>query len=217
MVSGQQIINGCAQKQEALAELTRGVRPRSYGRGELLSDIEERDGFVYLLNTGRVGLYSLSRQGREILLSTFHEGDMVGLLRQGEMSETSSYAKVLLDATVAYRLSYHHVFQLMSTSFTVSSYVCTLISRQLGESYRIIEELAFYEIKTRLARTLVRLALFSEGRLVSATHAELAVMIGTRQEEVTKLLRHFRALGLVASAPHRRGLRVLALERLASM
>ena len=63
MVSGQQIINGCAQKQEALAELTRGARPRSYGRGELLSDIEERDGFVYLLNTGRVGLYSLSRQG----------------------------------------------------------------------------------------------------------------------------------------------------------
>jgi len=62
MVSGQQIINGCAQKQEALAELTRGARPRSYGRGELLSDIEERDGFVYLLNTGRVGLYSLSRQ-----------------------------------------------------------------------------------------------------------------------------------------------------------
>jgi len=92
-----------------------------------------------------------------------------------------------------------------------------LISRQLGESYRIIEELAFYEIKTRLARTLVRLALFSEGRLVSATHAELAVMIGTRQEEVTKLLCHFRALGLVASAPHRRGFRVLDLERLASM
>ena len=217
MVSGQQIINGCAQKQEALAELTRGARPRSYGRGELLSDIEERDGFVYLLNTGRVGLYSLSRQGREILLSTFHDGDIVGLIRHGEVSDTCSYAEVLVDATLAYRISYHHVLQLMSTSLTVTLYVCMLISRQLGESYRIIEELAFYEIKTRLARTLVRLALSSEERLVSATHAELAAMIGTRQEEVTKLLRHFRALGLVASAPHRRGLRVLDLERLASM
>ena len=217
MGSGQQIINGSAQKQEALAELTRGARPRSYGRGELLNDIGERDGFVYLLKAGRVGLYSLSRQGREILLYTFHEGDMVGLLRQGEMSETSSYANVLVDATVAYRLSYQHVLQLMSTSLTVSSYVRMLISRQLGESYRIIEELAFYEIKTRLARTLVRLALFSEGRLVSATHAELAVMSGTRQEEVTKLLCHFRALGLVASVPHRPGLRVLNLERLTSL
>ena len=217
MVSGQQIINGCDQKQEALAELTRGARAHSYGRGELLNDIGERDGFVYLLNAGRVGLYSLSCQGREILLYTFHEGDMLGLIRYGEVSETSSYAKVLVDATMAYRLSYPHVLQLMSTSFTVSSYVCMLISRQLGESYRIIEELAFYEIKTRLARTLVRLALFSEGWLISATHAELAVMIGTRQEEVTKLLGHFRALGLVASAPHRSGLRVLDLERLTSM
>ena len=217
MGSGQQPTNGCAPKQEALAELTRGARLHSYGRGELLSDIGERDGFVYLLKAGRVGLYSLSRHGREILLSTFHDGDIVGLIRHGEVSDTCSYAEVLVDATLAYRLSYHHVLQLMSTSFTVSSYVCMLISRQLGESYRIIEELAFYEIKTRLARTLVRLALFSEGRLVSATHAELAVMIGTRQEEVTKLLCHFRALGLVASAPHRRGFRVLDLERLASM
>jgi len=95
--------------------------------------------------------------------------------------------------------------------------VCKLIARQLGESYRIIEELAFYEIKTRLARTLVRLALSSEELIVSATHAELAAMIGTRQEEVTKLLGHFRALGLVASAPHRPGLRVLDLERLTSL
>jgi CRP-like cAMP-binding protein len=217
MASGQQIINGCAQKQEALAELTREARAYSYGRGELLNDIGERDGFVYLLKAGRVGLYSLSCQGREILLYTFHEGEMLGLIRYGEVSDISGYAKVLVDATLAYRLSYHHVLGLMSTSFTVLSYVCKLIARQLGESYRIIEELTFYEIKTRLARTLVRLALSSEELIVSATHAELAAMIGTRQEEVTKLLCYFRALGLVASAPHRRGLRVLDLERLSSM
>ena len=217
MASGQQIINGCAQKHEALAELTREARAHSYGRGELLNDIGERDGFVYLLKAGGVGLYSLSCQGREILVSTFHEGDMLGLIRHDKVSETCSYAKVLVDATVAYRLSYPHVLELMSASLPVSTYVCKLIARQLGESYRIIEELAFYEIKTRLARTLVRLALSSEELIVSATHAELAAMIGTRQEEVTKLLRHFRALGLVASAPHRPGLRVLDLERLTSL
>jgi CRP-like cAMP-binding protein len=208
---------GCAQKPEALAELTRGARPQSYGRGELLRDIEERHGFAYLLHAGSVGLYSLSRHGREMLLYTFHDGDIVGLLRHGEGYEICGYAKVLVDATLAYRLSYPHVLRLMSTSLTVSSYVCKLISRQLGESYRVIEELAFYEIKTRLARTLIRLALSSEELIVSATHAELAAIIGTRQEEVTKMLSHYRALGLVASAPHRRGLRVLDLERLASM
>src|SRR6266487_3108343 len=217
MGSEQQPTNDCARKPEALAELTRGARPQSYGRGELLRDIGEIHGFVYLLNAGSVGLYSLSRHGREIRLSTFHEGDIVGLLRHGEVRDTCSYAKVLVDATLAYRLSYQHVLQLMSTSFTVTLYVCTLISRQLGESCRIIEELAFYEIKTRLARTLVRLALSSEELIVSATHAELAAMIGTRQEEVTKLLCYFRALGLVASAPHRPGLRVLDLERLTSL
>jgi CRP-like cAMP-binding protein len=78
---GQQIINGCTQKQEALAELTRGARSQAFGRGELLRDIGEMHGFVYILIAGRVGLSSFSRHGREILLSTFHEGDMVGLIR----------------------------------------------------------------------------------------------------------------------------------------
>jgi CRP-like cAMP-binding protein len=217
MGSEQQPTNDRARKPEALAELTRGARPQSYGRGELLRDIGELHGFVYLLHAGSVGLYSLSHHGREFRLYTFHEGEMVGLLRHCEVSDTSSYAKVLVDATVASRLSYQHVLELMCTSLPVSSYVCKLIARQLGESYRIIEELAFYKIKTRLARTLVRLALSSQERIVSATHAELAAMIGTRQEEVTKLLYHFRALGLVASAPDRPGLRVLDLERLASL
>jgi CRP-like cAMP-binding protein len=205
MGSGQQTTTGCARKQEALAELTRGARHQSYVRGELLGDIGEIHGFVYILSTGRVGLYSLSRQGREILVSTFHDGDIVGLIRHGEVSEISSYAKVLIDATGAYRVPYQHVLQLMSASLTVSSYVCRLISRQFEESYRIIEESAFYEIKMRLARTLVRLALSGEEPIVLATHAELAAMIGARQEEVTKMLGHFRALGFVASAPHRRG------------
>jgi CRP-like cAMP-binding protein len=84
-------------------------------------------------------------------------------------------------------------------------------------SYRVLEGLAFYEIEVRLARTLIRLGLSSEELIVSATHAELAAIIGTRQEEVIKMLRHFRASGLVASAPHRRGLRVLDLERLSSI
>jgi CRP-like cAMP-binding protein len=133
------------------------------------------------------------------------------------VSDTCSYAKVLVDAPLAYRISYHRVLQLMSTSLRVTSYVWTLISRQLGESYRVLEGLAFYEIEVRLARTLIRLALSSEDLIVSATHAELTAIIGTRQEEVTKMLRHFRASGLVASAPLRRGLRVLDLERLSSI
>ena len=120
------------------------------------------------------------------------------------------------NAPLAYRISLYHALQIMNTSLRVTSYVCTFISRQLGESYRVLEGLAFYEIEVRLARTLIRLALSSEELIVSATHAELAAIIGTRQEEVTKMLGHFRALGLVASAPHRRGLRVLDLERLRS-
>ena len=40
------------------------------------------------------------------------------------------------NAPLAYRISYYHALQIMNTSLRVTSYVCTFISRQPGESYR---------------------------------------------------------------------------------
>ena len=61
--------------------------------------------------------------GREILflVSAFQRGDVVGLIRQGEASNTCGYGRFLVDAALAYRISYHHVPQLVSTPLHVSS------------------------------------------------------------------------------------------------
>ena len=40
------------------------------------------------------------------------------------------------NALLAYCISFYHALQIMNTSLRVTSYVCTFISRQLGESYR---------------------------------------------------------------------------------
>jgi hypothetical protein len=44
------------------------------------------------------------------------------------------------NAPLAYRISLYHALQIMNTSLRVTSYVCTFISRQLGESYRVRAE-----------------------------------------------------------------------------
>ena len=41
-----------------------------------------------------------------------------------------------------------------------------------------------------------------------ATHRELAWMVGTRPEEVTKALRHLRAAGLVEYEPRQTGITI---------
>ncbi len=83
-----------------------------------------------------------------------------------------------------------------------------VLARTLARAYDAMTELVLYDVETRLARTLVRLAAEeTDGeRYVGATHAELGWRINAVREDVSRYLRRFARLGLIATEPHRRGL-----------
>lgn len=75
-----------------------------------------------------------------------------------------------------------------------------------------VEDLALYPVSTRLAHVLIRLAEASGRQMVAVTHDDLARLIGTRREEVTRALRRYRRQGLITTEPGR--IRIEDLERL---
>ena len=125
-------------------------------------------------------------------------------------------AQVLVAGTVVCRLPQPYVRELMAAQRPVDAAVHEMLCRWVVTAHGYMEALAWQSVRTRLAHTLARLAQRHPCREVDATHAELAAMVGTRQEEVTRLLRVFRELGLVAKQPYRPGLVVLDAERLAA-
>jgi CRP-like cAMP-binding protein len=118
---------------------------------------------------------------------------------------------------VIYGVSRQQMHHVLCCSPDIALCVFELLCCQLTAAYDQAEDLVFQSAATRLARTLVCLARRHEGQQVFATHEALAAMIGSRQDEVSKLLRHFRTAGLICSQPRRRGIRVLDLAQLAAL
>jgi CRP-like cAMP-binding protein len=73
------------------------------------------------------------------------------------------------------------------------------MGQRLAETENRLERVAYGTISSRLAAQLLELNRGHPEGALSATHQQLADMIGTWRETVSKTLREFRQKGLVAS------------------
>jgi CRP/FNR family transcriptional regulator len=84
--------------------------------------------------------------------------------------------------------------QLMDSEPAFRSFVFSALGRRMQDVTRLLEQVAFASIESRLAAALIELA---TGDLVQATQAELAARIGSAREVVTRRLDAFQRAGWV--------------------
>jgi CRP/FNR family transcriptional regulator len=75
-------------------------------------------------------------------------------------------------------------------------FVFSALGRRMQDVTRVLEQVAFASIESRLAAALLEL---SEDNLVHATQAELAARIGSAREVVTRRLDAFQRAGWVTT------------------
>jgi CRP-like cAMP-binding protein len=86
------------------------------------------------------------------------------------------------------------------------------MGQRVMEAENRLEQMAYSTIASRLAALLLELGGDDPAAVVRATHQELADMLGTWRETISKTLQDFRRKGLVASG--RRQLTLLDKEGL---
>jgi CRP/FNR family transcriptional regulator len=86
--------------------------------------------------------------------------------------------------------------QLIDSEPGFRSFVMTALGRRMQDVTRLLEQVAFASIESRLAAALLDM---SEDNLVHATQAELAARIGSAREVVTRRLDAFQRAGWVAT------------------
>ena len=86
--------------------------------------------------------------------------------------------------------------QLIDSEPGFRSFVMTALGRRMQDVTRLLEQVAFASIESRLAAALLDM---SEDNLVHATQAELAARIGSALEVVTRRLDAFQRAGWVAT------------------
>ncbi len=161
---------------------------------------------VYLLKSGRVKLYMLSDDGREITLAIMEPGDVFGETALVNPAARQVFAEALDDTTVA-MLGLADFEALVRDRPDVALKVTQAIGRQLIHTQRQVESLAFADVSTRLARFLVE-QVGTHGQPLNGgvpvrlplalTHQEMANLLGTTRETLTSTLNRFVDAGLLA-------------------
>lgn len=142
-------------------------------------------GFVIVLS-GQVDVFLIGPTGRDIQLYAVQPGQSciqstLGLLG-GE--DYSGEAITRTDCTLIL-IPRDMFLTLMNMSADFRTFVFTAFALRMQNMMQLIEKVAFQRVEYRLAQTLIERAKNGE---IHATHAEIAVMIGSAREVVSRRL-----------------------------
>jgi CRP/FNR family transcriptional regulator, cyclic AMP receptor protein len=199
-----------------LETLCSAASPQSYRRRALITGPEQVTTHCFAITQGTARAYGLSTKGQEVTLEKLAAGTIYGLVLLEPSVTWSAFLEATADGTIVYRIPLTSIEELCLSRPPFALSVVQLLSRRLADARARIEDFALHDSRARLAHALAQLASENPRRMVPETHQELAWMIGTRSEEVTKLLRQLRREGLVGYSAEHPALVVLDIDRLVS-
>lgn len=183
-----------ALSQEAARRL-QALPEQSVPKGAVLFRAgDAAQGFVVVLQ-GRIEVHLTGPSGREILLYSVEPGQScvqttLGLMA-GEPYSGEAFAATEAKVVIIPRPVF---LQLMESEAAFRGFVLTALGRRMQDVTRLLEQVAFATIESRLAAALLDMA---EADQVQATQAELAARIGSAREVVTRRLDAFQRAGWV--------------------
>ena len=186
-----------------LADLGGRMRPRSVEAGTVVVSAEESGDSMFVIASGKVKVVLYGQTGREIILSILKGGDFFGEMslfdRQPRSANVVAVAETQLLALD--RDAFHkHLLANPSTALAILAEM----SRRLRHADEVIGNLALLDVYARVARVLRELAL-KQGEQVEGgilirerpTQQEIAGLVGTSRETVSRALSEFTKRGLL--------------------
>jgi CRP-like cAMP-binding protein len=175
---------------------------RSFKAGDVVARSEEMARSLFLIASGRIQLYRTTRDGRRFVIATLGPGSMFGEDSLLPEDGPDSYA-VALEPGTLWVMPRKEAVEISSTNAMFGFGLMQAMGQRLIEAENHLERLAYSTISARLAALLLELAGENSDNVVHATHQELADMLGTWRETISKTLQDFRERGLIASGRRR--------------
>jgi CRP/FNR family transcriptional regulator, cyclic AMP receptor protein len=183
---------------DEIEQISKRMRDRACQRREMILDPTSSGDRIFLVKRGAVRVYRLSSEGRELTTAILRPGQLFGTSALIGHVESGSFVEGLNNDAYICEASADEFLRIMGGHPVLAAKVTVLMARQLLHMEKQLEQLAFLDVPSRLAETLLLLAEENDEELPSnLTHEELAGLVGTTRETVTKTLSHFVSLGAV--------------------
>ncbi len=179
---------------EALDNLVQATTRKSYPKDTTLVEENESGETLYMILSGKVKVTNIGHDGKEVILAILGEGEFFG-----EMSlldkEPRSANVITTDRTEMMTLRRKEFMNLLENNKEILSKVLAVLAGRLRHANAQIRSLALLDVLGRIARLLLDIAQ-KEGRELldgsvvfrRPTHQEIASMVGTSRETVSRMI-----------------------------
>ena len=179
-----------------LEEVDRVTAMTTCRRGKVFYTPGETGEVLFILKRGRVNLYRINPDGKKLVTASIGPGTVFGemsLVGQG-MHDTFAEAAEECTLCVMSRSDLEH---LLLGRPQVALRFMELMASRLREVEARMETVAFKSVSARLASSLLQLADDAGGQIGGVSHQDLADMVGSYRETVTRILNEFRTEGYI--------------------
>ncbi|NOZ70836.1 MAG: Crp/Fnr family transcriptional regulator [Chloroflexi bacterium] len=191
-----------------LREIGRDFHLRTYASNSILFLEGEEPTAFYIVAAGRVRLYKMSPEGREQTILMLHERDLFDVPPLLDHEPHPASAAALTDVRL-YVIDNQEMQTMLQRYPELAGSLLPYMAQKLRQLASLASDLAFTDVSTRLAR-LILLYAQEEGELTphgidlawGLSHRQIAQIIGTAREVVSRSMRHFEQQGVLHRGEH---------------
>lgn len=187
---------------EEIDALTVATQSKSYKKGEFIFREGEKSETLFVLNEGTVKISKLSDVGKEQIIRFLFPGDFFGQFAL--LQEKNHYANAeVLDASVVCSIHKQDFQTIMEQNSKMAYRFLLAVSERLRQADEWMGTISLMETERRLAKLLM---LFYEKNnaqpevRLPAQKKELAALLGTTPETLSRKLAFFEEQGLLSVA-----------------
>ncbi len=199
---------------EEISELVKKVHFKEVAAGTVFYESHQSSEILFFIKKGRVRLYHLSAEGKTFTTAILEAGTFFGEMTLLGQKLYGSCAEAVTACTIS-SINRKDVEKFLFADGRIAFRVVEALGKRLFEVEQRLADLALKNIPSRLISLLLRLAeppTNGNTAEVFLTHEELAQMLGTRRETVTRILNEQSCQGSIVL--HRGRITLLDVERL---
>ncbi|MEG2082749.1 MAG: Crp/Fnr family transcriptional regulator, partial [Oscillospiraceae bacterium] len=152
---------------------------------------------VIFVKTGRLRVYMLSEQGKEVTLYRIDDGEICILSASCVLEEITFDVHIDSETqTHAVVLSSFAFSELVKTNSYFESFANTLKTQRFSDVMWTMQQILFYSFDKRLAMFLYD-EMVKNGPIITYSHMEIAKYLGSAREVVSRMLKYFENEGIV--------------------
>ena len=190
-----------ADELDRLVAFTRWTHPKAR---TILFRKNDPGTSMLLVSQGRVKVCTHSEDGKELVLNMFGPGDVFGEVALLDGSPRTADA-VTIDDCELLVLDRRDFIPFLLEHSDASVRMLEVMTHRLRRTTQLLEDVAFCEGPSRLARRFVHLAEFSGRQVENGIFVDMALsqqqlgnMVGMTRESINKQLRQWRDEGLIS-------------------